>query len=74
MSKKKIIVTGGLGFIGSNLVNLLIKKNYHVIIIDKLTYASNIKYLKSNRNISIYRIDINNRKNIRFYKIIWTIN
>ena len=65
MSKKKIIVTGGLGFIGSNLVNLLIKKNYHVIIIDKLTYASNIKYLKSNRNISIYRIDINNRKKIR---------
>ena len=32
----KIIVTGGLGFIGSNLVKLLIKKNYFVVNIDKV--------------------------------------
>ena len=38
---KKIIVSGGLGFIGSNLINLLIKKNYFVINIDKVSYASN---------------------------------
>ena len=38
---KKIIVTGGSGFIGSNLVNYLIKKKYFVINIDKLTYSSN---------------------------------
>ena len=38
---KKIIVTGGSGFIGSNLVNYLVKKNYFVINIDKLTYSSN---------------------------------
>ena len=38
---KKIIVTGGSGFIGSNLVNYLIKKKYYVINIDKLTYSSN---------------------------------
>ena len=34
---KKMIVTGGSGFIGSNLVNFLIQKKYFVINIDKLT-------------------------------------
>ena len=38
---KKVIVTGGSGFIGSNLVNYLIKKRYFVINVDKLTYSSN---------------------------------
>ena len=38
---KKIIVTGGSGFIGSNLVNYLIKKKYFVLNLDKLTYSSN---------------------------------
>ena len=43
---KKIIVTGGLGFIGSNLIELLIKKNYFVINIDKVTYSSNFYNVK----------------------------
>ena len=38
---KNIIVTGGLGFIGSNLIELLIKKDYSVINIDKVSYSSN---------------------------------
>ena len=38
---KKFIVTGGSGFIGSNLVKFLLKKNYFVINIDKLSYSAN---------------------------------
>ena len=44
---KTVIVTGGLGFIGSNLINILNSKNYFVINIDKLTYASNLKNINS---------------------------
>ena len=63
---KKIIVTGGSGFIGSNLVNFLIEKNFFVINIDKLTYASN-KYknkIKNKKNYKFYKLDINNRKKL----------
>ena len=38
---KNLIVTGGLGFIGSNLIKLLLKKNYFVINLDKVSYSSN---------------------------------
>jgi dTDP-D-glucose 4,6-dehydratase len=37
---KKNLVTGGLGFIGSNLINLLISKKYNVINVDKVSYSS----------------------------------
>ena len=36
----KIVVTGGLGFIGSNLIELLLKKNFYVINIDNYDYAA----------------------------------
>lgn len=38
--KERIVVTGGLGFIGSYFVELALKRGYHVINIDKQTYAS----------------------------------
>ena len=37
----RILVTGGAGFIGSNLVRLLVGKRHHVLNVDKLTYAGN---------------------------------
>ena len=58
---KKVIVTGGLGFIGSNLINIL-KKKYFVINIDKVTYASNFKNIDSKiKNYKFYKQDINNK-------------
>jgi len=67
---KKIIVTGGSGFIGSNLVNFLIKKNFYVINIDKLTYSSN-RRAHSNKHkkfYKFYKLDIN--KKDKLIKII----
>ena len=72
---KKIIVTGGSGFIGCNLVKLLVKKKYFVINIDKLGYSANsynLKKLKKNKNYKFLKIDINNKaklfKILNFYK------
>jgi len=58
---KKVIVTGGLGFIGSNLINIL-KNKYFVINIDKITYASNFKNIDTDiKNYKFYKQDINNK-------------
>ena len=62
--KKKAIVTGGFGFIGSNLVKSLLKKNFFVINIDKMNYASNVYNLKNikKNNYKFYKSDICNKK------------
>ena len=57
-----IIVTGGLGFIGSNLIKILNKKNFFVVNIDKVSYASNFKNIPENiKNYKFYKEDINNK-------------
>ena len=63
---KKIIVTGGSGFIGSNLVNFLVKKNFFVINVDKLTYSANRhkNTLLNSKNYKLIKVDIGNKKKI----------
>ena len=45
--KKRVIVTGGAGFIGSALVRMLVKEGVEVLNIDKLTYAGNLSSVAS---------------------------
>ena len=48
MAKRNILITGGAGFIGSHVVRLFVKKypDYHIVNLDKLTYAGNLANLK----------------------------
>ena len=77
---KKIIVTGGLGFIGSNLIDLLIKKNFFIVNVDKVSYSSNFYNLKDYKKSKKYKfikcnIADNKFKNILFkYKPICIFN
>ena len=58
---KTIVITGGAGFIGSHVVRLFVNKypEYHIINLDKLTYAGNLANLK----------DIENKPNYEFVKM-----
>ena len=62
-----IVVTGGLGFIGSNLISLLIKKKYNVINIDKVTYSSNFYNtlnFKNSIKYSFIKCDLNQKSKL----------
>ena len=59
--KRTLIITGGAGFIGSHVVRLFVNKypEYHIINLDKLTYAGNLANLK----------DIEDKPNYEFVKM-----
>ena len=55
----KLLITGGLGFVGSHLVDSLVKKNHKIMILTKtLSKKKNIK--KSAKKIQIEKIDLTN--------------
>ena len=59
----RVLVTGGAGFIGSNFVHYLLEKypDYRIVVVDKLTYAGNLKNLENalqNPRLQFVRLDI----------------
>lgn len=68
--KKKILVTGGAGFIGANFIIYMLEKypNIKIINLDKLTYAGNLENLKSvakNKNYHFIKGDICDEKTVK---------
>ena len=56
---KNILITGGLGFIGSFYTKLLVREGYNISVLDKITYAADIKRIEDVKNyINLYIGDI----------------
>lgn len=64
--KKKIMITGVAGFIGSNVCKHLLQKGYSVVGIDNLSQSDgkNMSEFKENSNFEFYRVDIMNESSI----------
>lgn len=56
---KKILITGGLGFIGTNLIELLLnKKKFKILNLDRFSYCSNKQYKQNKKNYKYIKIDL----------------
>lgn len=75
---KKCLVTGGAGFIGSHLTELLLREGHEVIVLDNLStgWLRNLKEMEKNPRLHFHELDIRDRKAIRplFAGIDWVFH
>ena len=58
---KKILITGGAGYLGSVLANHLLDKNYKVTVLDNLMYnQTSLLHLCGNKNFNLIKGDVSN--------------
>ncbi len=70
MKQKKYLVTGGAGFIGSNLVDALLERGNRVVVVDNFSTGKikNLAEHRGNKNLKIYKKDINDNLSAIFKK------
>ena len=66
----KLLVTGGCGYVGTQLVKELLLNDHSVVVLDTMWFGN---YLKKGKNLKIYKLDIRNLKNSKLFKNIDTI-
>ena len=54
---KKILITGGAGYLGIELTNYLLKKNYKIILIDRFFFISK-NYFRNRKNLKVIKEDV----------------
>ena len=60
---RRLLITGGAGFIGSEFVRQSLKRGYEVAVLDKLSYAGDLERLKeASGKIAFYQVDISDRE------------
>ena len=79
--KNLVIVTGGAGFVGSNLIELLLKKtNYKIISLDNYSSGSKTNHINDKRviylkgdTLNIDKILKKHKKKNKFYFSFWRV-
>jgi UDP-glucose 4-epimerase len=65
---KKILITGGAGYIGQNLVSFFVKKKYQIYVIDNLSTSKPLNYLIK-KYVKFYKVDLKIENKVRsFFK------
>ena len=65
---KKILITGGAGYIGSHVVDNLLKENYNIVVLDSFLFDSkSLQKHSNNKNLNLINIDIRKYKEIEQY-------
>ena len=65
-SESKILITGGCGYVGQNLIKFFSKKKYQIFVIDDLSRSSSLN-IKLKKKITFNKFDLKNSKKVKNY-------